>query len=89
MNIKFKAVEDGVIESINTKSELCVVKYKDGTKSIINLKGRAAKNSGGGFFTENRLDLIKGLKVGSKVKKGQVLAIDNNFFKETLEGSVG
>lgn len=85
----FKAVDDGVIEQINKATNLCVVKYKDGSKSIVELDGKAAKNSGGGFYTENRLQLIDGLKVGSKVKKGDVIAIDHNFFKETVDGSVG
>jgi hypothetical protein len=85
----FKAQDDGVIESIDKKNELCILKYKDGSKSIINLKGKVAKNSGGGFFTENKLDLLEGLKVGSKVKKGDIVASDKNFFKRTLDGSIG
>ena len=85
----FKSVDDGVIEQIHKATNLCVIKYKDGQRSIINLDGLVAKNSGGGFYTENRLQLMDGLKVGSKVKKGQVVAIDHNFFKETVDGSVG
>lgn len=84
-----KATEDGVIKSIDPKSELMVIEYKDGTKSIVNLKATPAKNGGGGFYTANKLDLVKGIKVGTKVKKGQIVAIDRNFFKETLDGSIG
>lgn len=84
-----KSQDDGVIEKINTKTELCTIRYKDNTCSVISLKGAVAKNSGGGFYTENKLTLMNGLKVGSKVKKNQIVAIDNNFFKETLDGSVG
>jgi hypothetical protein len=83
----FKAMDDGVIESI--RNELATVKYKDGTRSVINLKGYPAKNSGGGFYTENRLELKEGYKVGTKVKKGEIIAVDKSFFKETLDGSVG
>lgn len=83
------AQDDGVISKIDNKLQLCEVIYKDGSKSIISLKGRPAKNGGGGFFTEVKLNLVEGLKVGSKVKKGQVLAVDPNFFKPMLDGSVG
>jgi hypothetical protein len=55
------------------------VKYKDGTRSVINLKGYPAKNSGGGFYTENRLELKEGYKVGTKVKKGEIIAVDKSF----------
>lgn len=84
-----RAQDDGVIEELKPKLNLCIVKYKDGTRSIIDLHPKVAKNSGGGFYTENKLQLVKDFKVGDKVKKGQILAIDDNFFKKMLDGSIG
>ena len=85
----YKALGDGKIETIDLKTEIATVKYNDGTTSIINLAGVAAKNSGGGFFIENRLTLRDHIKVGYKVKKGEILAMDDSFFKEMLDGSIG
>lgn len=88
-DFSYSCLDDGVIDTIDTKTEIATIKYKDGSMSIVNLAGIAAKNSGGGFFIENRLTLRDGYKVGTKVKKGEIIAIDKSFFKEMLDGSIG
>lgn len=85
----FKASQNGKVTSIDTKKELCIITFDDGNTSVIDFSKKAAKNSGGGFYTENKLTLLKKVKVGYKFKKNEILAIDDNFFKEMLDGSVG
>ncbi|CCE26123.1 putative RNA-polymerase beta-subunit [Yersinia phage phiR1-37] len=84
----WKAVKDGKITSIDEEKNLVFIEYIDGTTSAIDISMKAAKNSGGGFYIQNKLDLVNGIKVGSKFKAGKVIAYDKNFFKETLDGSI-
>jgi DNA-directed RNA polymerase beta subunit len=83
----FKSQDEGVITKIDKEHSLVFIKYKDGTKGVINLISRMAKNEGGGFYLNVKLDLVDGLKVGSKFKKGEILAFDRNYFKKGREES--
>lgn len=85
----YSSAEDGVVTAIDTKNEVCILKYKDGTNGVIDMRKKASKNSGGGFFIQNTLTLKSAVKVGYKFKKGELLAYDTSFFKEMLDGSVG
>ncbi|WP_368880441.1 hypothetical protein [Proteus mirabilis] len=85
----FKASENGKITEIDEEKQLCTITYNDGTHSVVDFSPQAAKNSGGGFYIQNKLDLRPEMKVGKKVKKGEIIAIDNSFFKNMLDGSVG
>lgn len=84
----YSAQDNGVVKKIDKKNQLCIIEYADKSTSMIDLTTRPAKNSGGGFFIENRLELIDKIKVGYKFKKGEILAYDDNFFKPTLDGSI-
>ena len=75
----FKAKKDGVVKEIDTESELMVIEYKDKTVDIVDLSKKIAKNGGGGFYITNQL--TTNLKVGSKVKEGDIVASNSNFFK--------
>lgn len=85
----FKSSMDGVVTSIDEEKELCIITFTDGNTSVIDFSKKPAKNSGGGFFIQNKLTLMKGIKKGYKFKKGEILAIDDSFFKEMLDGSIG
>lgn len=85
----YKAVTNGVVESIDMEKQLCVIAYSDGTKGIIDISSKPAKNSGGGFYIENRLTLNPKVKVGYKFKQGEILAKDENFFRDMADGSTG
>ena len=85
----WKASDDGEITKIDTKNKLIFVKYKSGLISAIDTSDKPAKNSASGFFIKNKLELADGYKVGSKFKKGDILAANSAFFKKDLDGSHG
>lgn len=85
----WKAAEDGEVVRIDQKNQLVFVKYKSGQTTAIDISDKPAKNSASGFFIRNRLELADGVKVGSKFKKGQILAANKSFFKKDMDGSHG
>jgi uncharacterized protein YkvS len=86
----FKASDDGVIEKIDKTHNLVFLKYKDGTKTAIDIESKPVFNQGSGFYTSNTLELLEGLKVGSKFKKGDIIAANKLFFKPMQdENSIG
>lgn len=66
------AKKDGRI--IERDDEHIVVQYDDGTIDFVDLSNKVYKNSDGGFYASVKLSTAKGL--GSKVKKGQLIAYD-------------
>ena len=86
----WKASEDGVIESIDAKNHLVFVKYSNGVRTAIDTEVKPAFNQGSGFYTINTLELLKKYKVGSKFKKGDIIAANEGYFKEMSDvGSFG
>ena len=76
----FKAKEDGkIIEKADTH---LIVQYKDGTHDFVDLRETVQKNSDGGFYVTLKLD--SDLKVGNKIKKGQILAYDKSSFSDKI-----
>lgn len=59
-----------------------IVTYADGTKEYVNLDEQTMKNSDGGFYIT--LQLKSDLKVGDKVKEGQILAYDKKSFSNRV-----
>lgn len=84
----YKARADGKVEAVDEKNRIIRLKHDDGSVSFIDTSVRSVKNSGGGFFISSQLGLRKGVKVGSRFKKGDILAYDPSFFGETMDGSV-
>ena len=78
----FKAKQDGTIEKIT--DDMIFIKYNDGTNDYIDLKEKVEKNSDGGFYVPLKLDANKGIKEGSKVKKGDVVAFDSKSFSRNV-----
>jgi hypothetical protein len=72
------AKEDGTVESIDETNQMAIIKYKDGTTDVIDLAGTLSKNGNGGFYIQNNIHLM--VKEGQKVKKGQLLAKNPNYF---------
>lgn len=81
----YKAAEDGVIESFDIKNKLIFVKYTNGTRTAIDMEEKPVFNQGSGFYTTNTLKLLPKFSIGSKFKKGDILAANDNFFKESAE----
>ena len=75
-----KAKDDGVIKEIT--DDYMIVEYKNGTHEYVDLTERVEKNSSSGFYVTLKLDTD--LKVGEKIKKGQLLAYDKLSFDDTI-----
>lgn len=85
----WKAADGGVVTKIDDKNRLVFVKYDSGQTTAIDVSDKPAKNSASGFFIRNRLELLDGIKVGTKFKKGDILATNRSFFRKDMEGSHG
>jgi hypothetical protein len=82
----YKALEDGIVESVDAKTQLMRVKYASGQIAYVDLSPRSVKNSGGGFFITAQLEPNPGIKPGAKFKAGDVLAHDPSYFSPTPDG---
>jgi len=76
-----KAQEDGKVEKIDQVNNVIILAYDDGTKGIVDISNSLIKNVKAGFFINNQLS--HNLKEGQKFKKNDILAYNENFFKET------
>ena len=74
----FKSKNKGTVVELN--DSYMIIEYNDEnkTKEYINLEQTIEKNSDGGFYTTLKLDADPKLKVGSRVKEGQILAWDRS-----------
>ena len=59
-----------------------IISYEDGTADYVDLSENVEKNSSSGFFVTLKLD--SDLKVGSKVKEGQIVAYDKSSFSDEV-----
>jgi len=75
----FKAKEDGVVEKIDTKNKVAIIKYKSGKQDLIDLDIVECNNSNGGFFIGQEFEML--YNEGDKFVKGAILAKNPNFFK--------
>ena len=82
----YKGMEDGVVESIDEKSQLMKLRYASGKIAYVDLSPRSVKNSGGGFYITAQLEPNPGIKAGVKFKAGDVLAHDPSYFSPTPDG---
>jgi hypothetical protein len=73
------AEQDGVIESIDDKAKILVVKYKNGNKTAVQFGDQFTNNGGGGFYCTQNV-VINNFKVGDKVKRGDVIVYNEHFF---------
>jgi len=78
----FKAKQDGTIKEVN--DDFMIVEYKDGNKDYINLKETVEKNSDAGFYVPLKLNKMKGLSAGKKIKAGDILAYDPTSFSNSV-----
>lgn len=75
-----KAKAKGVIRDIT--DDYMIVDYDDGSSDYIRLDEQTMKNSDGGFYIN--LQLKTDLKIGSKVKAGEILAYDKKSFSRSV-----
>jgi len=84
----WKARGPGKIARIDERQQIAEVQYDDGTTAVIDLSPRSAKNSGSGFYITAQLRLMPGLKVGSRIEAGQIVAHDPGFFAPSGDGGL-
>ena len=87
----FKAKQNGVVEKIDNKNQLAILKYEDGTKDIVELGAKLSKNSNGGFFQTQQFKM--NFKEGQKFKAKEIIAHNPKFFvgnkKDDISYTVG
>ncbi len=76
----YKAKKNGVISGIDETNKFIVIKYADGTSERVDYGDRFVRNSD--FFLPNNLEL--NVKVGDKVKKGDIVTYNKDFFKKHM-----
>lgn len=76
----YVAEEDGVIQNVDPKAGVLVVKYKSGKKTCVNFGEEYSNNTANGFFV-NQDVVINGFKRGDTVRKGDVLTYNQQFFQ--------
>ena len=75
----YKAKQDGVVLEADYDNGIIMVKYKDGKVDAVPVGDAVYKNGGGGFYINN--SLISSLKKGDKIKEGDILTYNKNFFE--------
>lgn len=73
------AEQDGVVESIDDKTKILIIKYKDGNKTAVQFGDQFTNNGGGGFYCTQNI-VVNNFKVGDKVKRGDVIVYNEHFF---------
>lgn len=76
----YKAKQDGTVTDIN--DDRMIIEYKDGSHEYIDLSTKIEKNSSSGFYVTLKLDTD--LKVGNKVKSGDIIAYDKQSFSDNF-----
>lgn len=75
-----KTSADGKV--VELTDDYMVIEHTNGENEYINLQEEVQKNSSSGFFITLKLDTD--LKVGDKVKKGQIVAYDKKSFSDEM-----
>lgn len=78
----YKAKDNGKITELT--DTYMIVEYKSGKKEYIDLTESIEKNSNGGYYTMIKLDVAEKLKVGSTIKKNQIIAYDRKSFSNSV-----
>lgn len=75
------ALEDGKVIDYDDTSKVMIVEYKSGKRKAIDLSQKQVKNGGGGMYLRNQL--VSSFKAGDFFKKGDIIAYDKYFYKDT------
>lgn len=76
----YVAEEDGVIQQMDAKAGVMVVKYKSGKKQCVRFGEEYSNNTANGFFV-NQDVVVNGYKKGDTVRQGDVLTYNQEFFQ--------
>lgn len=84
----FSYVSKGKGKIVSINDNFCKIKYDDGVIDIISLDN-INRNSDKGYYLKNAFVVDEKFKVGSTVKKGDVVAYAKNFYKKKPNGQIG
>lgn len=76
----YSATDDGVIEAIDNEAQVLRVRYKNGTRHCLTFGEEYTNNSANGFYVNQKI-VVNGFKPGDKVKKGDILTYNKEFFQ--------
>lgn len=76
----YAAKQNGVVSKLNEELKMFEVTYTDGTVEAIQYGDLLSNNPGGGFNIRQSM-ILNDIKLGTKFKRGDVLAYNNEFFK--------
>ena len=79
-----KAKDDGVIMNIDHTHEIIIIKYKNGKTESIKFGEIVQRNSS--FYFPNFI--VPNVKEGQKVKKGDIVAYESDFYKKDVFGNI-
>ena len=74
----FKAKKAGRVAKIDTKNNLAILMYDDGTKDAIDLDDKLSKNSNMGFYIHQKFKLV--YKENEHFDEGDVIAYNPDYF---------
>ena len=81
-----KAKDDGKVINIDEEAGLLLVEYKNGKQDLFDISPHMNKNSTGGFYTLQPMEVI--VKEGKNFSKGDILAKNNKFFDGKDQGDI-
>jgi hypothetical protein len=84
-NFVFRTKQAGVIEKIDLKSEVAIIRYDDDTTAAVDLATKNGRSPDGFFIT---VQMEHDLKVGKRFDEGEILTWDKNYFKKTANGEI-
>lgn len=72
------AKEDGIVEKIDKQKEVAILKYNSGKKQLVDLSSIMAKNSNGGFYCNNKKEML--FEEGMSFKKNDIIAKHPGYY---------
>ena len=75
------AKENGKVIEYDDVAKVMIVEYTSGKRKAIDLSLREVKNGGGGIYLRNQM--ITSFKKGDSFKRGDIIAFDKYFYKDT------
>lgn len=74
----FKSKKAGMVEKIDEKNKVAILKYEDGSSDIIDLGNKLSKNSNGGFYVVQNFEML--FREGQHFKGNEIIAKNPQFF---------
>ena len=85
-SFSYIAKDKGKVTALN--DNFCKIKYEDGTVDVIPLD-TINRNSDKGYYLKNTFVVDDKIKLGSTIRKGDVVAYAKNFYKKKPNGQIG